>query len=117
MSKYRKLGRPTDQRIAMLKNLTTSLFKNGKILTTVCRAKELRKLIDKIINLAKKNTLHSRRQIMKIVTIESVVTELFSNLSKYQSRSSGYSKIVKIGPRRGDGAEMCLIELIDITNE
>lgn len=113
MATNRKLGRPTDQRIAMLKNLTTSLLENGKIETTVTRAKEVRSTADKMITLGKTNTLHSRRQALSYITKEDVVKKLFDEIApKYADRNGGYTRIVKIGPRRGDAAEMAIIELV-----
>ena len=113
MATNRKLGRPTDQRIAMLRNLTTSLLENGKIETTVTRAKELRSTADKMITLGKTNTLHSRRQALSYITKEDVVKKLFDEIApKYADRNGGYTRIVRIGPRRGDAAEMAIIELV-----
>lgn len=113
MAVQRKLGRPTDQRIAMLRNLTTSLLENGKIETTVTRAKEVRSTAEKMITLGKTNTLHSRRQALSYITKEDVVKKLFDEIApKYADRNGGYTRIIKIGPRRGDAAEMCIIELV-----
>lgn len=113
MAMNRKLGRPTDQRIAMLRNLTTSLLENGKIETTVTRAKEVRSTAEKMITLGKTNTLHTRRQALSYITKEDVVKKLFDEIApKYADRQGGYTRIVKIGPRRGDAAEMAIIELV-----
>ncbi len=113
MAVQRKLGRPTDQRIAMLRNLTTSLLENEKIETTVTRAKEVRSTAEKMITLGKTNTLHSRRQALSYITKEDVVKKLFDEIApKYADRNGGYTRIIKIGPRRGDAAEMCIIELV-----
>ncbi len=113
MAVQRKLGKPTDQRIAMLRNLTTSLLENGKIETTVTRAKEVRSTAEKMITLGKTNTLHTRRQAMSYITKEDVVKKLFDEIApKYADRNGGYTRIIKIGPRRGDAAEMCIIELV-----
>ena len=110
----RKLGRPTDQRIAMLRNLVTSFLENGKITTTVTRAKETRALAEKMITLGKKNTLHTRRQALSFVTKEDVVTKLFNEIApNYADRNGGYTRIVKAGPRKGDSAEMAILELVD----
>lgn len=110
----RKLGRPTDQRMAMLRNLVTSTLENGKIETTVTRAKETRSLVEKMITLGKQNTLHTRRQALAFITKEDVVTKLFNEISpKYAERNGGYTRIVKIGPRKGDAAEMAVLELVD----
>jgi len=110
----RKLGRPTDHRIAMLRNLVTSLLEKGKIETTVTRAKETRSLAEKMITLGKKNTLHTRRQALSFVTKEDVVTKLFEEIApKYAERNGGYTRIIRTAPRRGDGAEMAILELVD----
>ena len=109
----RKLGRPTDHRQAMLRGLVTYLLENGRIETTVTRAKEVRPMAEKMITLAKENTLHSRRQVLAYVTKEDTVSKLFDEIApKYQDRNGGYCRIIKTGPRRGDAAEMCIIELV-----
>ena len=109
----RKLGRPTDHRQAMLRGLVTYLLENGKIETTVTRAKEVRALAERMITLGKENTLHSRRQALAYVTKEDVVKKLFDEIApKYEDRNGGYTRIIKTGPRRGDAAEMCFIELV-----
>jgi large subunit ribosomal protein L17 len=109
----RKLGRPTDQRIAMLKNLVTSLLDNGRIVTTLARAKEVRCMADKMITLGKTNTLHSRRQALSYITDKEVVYKLFEEIApKYAERQGGYTRIIKAGPRRGDAAETAVIELV-----
>ena len=109
----RKLGRPTDQRIAMLRNLVTSLLENGKIVTTLARAKEVRCMADKMITLGKTNTLHSRRQALSYITDNEVVYKLFEEIApKYAERQGGYTRIIKAGPRRGDAAETAIIELV-----
>ncbi len=113
MAHQRKLGRPTDQRIAMLRNLTTSFLENGRIETTTTRAKEVKKLAEKMITLGKRNTLHTRRQALSFITKESVVAKLFGEIApKYAERNGGYTRIIKIGPRRGDAAEMSILELV-----
>ena len=109
----RKLGRATDHRIAMLRGLVTFLFENGKIETTVTRAKEVRAVAEKYITIAKTNDLNSKRQVMAFVTKEDVVKKLFDEIApKYSDRNGGYTRITKIGPRRGDAAEMAIIELL-----
>lgn len=109
----RKLGRPTDQRIAMLRNLTTALLANGKLVTTVSKAKEVRCIADKMITLGKKNTLHSRRQALSYIMDKEVVFKLFDEIApKYADRNGGYTRVLKMGPRRGDAAEMAVIELV-----
>ena len=109
----RKLGKPTDQRMAMLRQQDTDLLDNGKMETTVTRAREIAPLAEKMITLGKKNTLASRRQALAFITREDVVTKVFKELaSKYAERNGGYTRITKIGPRRGDAAEMAVIELV-----
>ena len=113
MAGYRKLGRPTDQRKAMLRNLVTSFLKHGKIETTETRAKETRSLVEKMITLAKRGDLHARRQVLAFVTEEEVVKNLFDNIApKYAERNGGYTRMYKVGPRRGDGAEVVILELV-----
>ena len=109
----RKLGRPTDHRQAMLRGLVTYLLENGKIETTVTRAKEVRAMAERMITLGKENTLHSRRQALAYITKEDVVKNLFDEIApKYEDKNGGYTRIIKTGPRRGDAAEMCIIELV-----
>ena len=109
----RKLGRTSDHRTAMLRAMVTYLLENGKIETTVTRAKEVRSMAEKYITLAKRNNLHSRRQAMAFITKESVVAKLFNEIApKYADVNGGYCRITKTGPRRGDAAEMAIIELI-----
>ena len=109
----RKLGRTTDQRRAMLRAMVTFLFENGKIETTVTRAKEVSAMADKMVTLAKAGDLHSKRQIFAYVTKESVAKKLCDEIApKYADRNGGYTRIVKIGPRRGDAAEMAIISLV-----
>lgn len=113
MAGYRKLGRPTAHRNLMLRNLVTSLLKHGRIETTVTRAKEARKLAEKMITFAKRGDLHARRQVLSFVTDKEVVKVLFEEIApKYQERNGGYTKIYKLGPRRGDAAPMALLELV-----
>lgn len=109
----RKLGRPTDQRMAMLRAMVTYLLEKGSIETTLARAKEVRSLADKMITIGKKNDLASYRKAMAFITKESVVHELFTTIApKYADRNSGYTRVLRTGPRRGDGAEMAIIELV-----
>ncbi|MBR6530831.1 MAG: 50S ribosomal protein L17 [Clostridia bacterium] len=109
----RKLGRPTAHRRSMLRGQVTYLLENGSLQTTVTRAKELRCLADKMITLGKKNTLASRRQALAFITKEDVVKKLFDVIApSYEGRNGGYTRVLKLGPRRGDGAEMALIELV-----
>ena len=110
----RKLGKKTDHRIAMLRGMVTLLLKNGSIETTLARAKELRCVADKMITLGKEDTLASRRAALAYITEEDVVKKLFNELApKYADRVGGYTQIYKLGPRRGDAAEMALIKLVD----
>jgi len=109
----RKLGRPTASRMAMLRAMVTFLLENGRIETTLTRAKEVRSLAEKMITLGKTNTLHARRQAMAFITIEDVVKKTFDEIApKYADRQGGYTRIIKTGPRRGDAAEMAIIELV-----
>ena len=113
MPSIRKLGRPTDQRIAMLRAMTTYLLENGQIKTTVTRAKEVAPVAEKMITLAKTNTLASYRQALSYITKEDVANKLFKEIGpKYADRNGGYTRVVRIGPRRGDAAEMAIIQLV-----
>ena len=104
----RKLGRTTDHRKAMLRAMVTYLLENGKT-----RAKEVRAMAEKMITTAKTNDLHSKRQVLAYVTKEDVVKKLFDDIApKYADVKGGYTRIIKIGPRRGDAAEMAIIELV-----
>ena len=109
----RKLGRTTDHRKAMLRAMVTFLLENGQIETTVTRAKEVRAVAEKMITIAKTNDLHSKRQVMAYVTKESVAKKLLDEIApNYADRQGGYTRIIKTGPRRGDAAEMALIQLV-----
>ena len=109
----RKLGRTTDHRRAMLRAMVTYLLENGQIETTVTRAKELRAVAEKMITIGKNSDLHSKRQVFAYVTKEDVAKKVFDEISpKYADRNGGYTRIVKIGPRRGDAAEMAIIQLV-----
>ena len=109
----RKLGRTSDHRKAMLRAMVTFLLENGRIETTVTRAKEVRSMAEKMITIAKTNDLHSKRQVFAYVTKEDVVKKLFDEIApKYADVNGGYTRIVKIGPRRGEAAEMAVIELV-----
>ncbi|WP_251445456.1 50S ribosomal protein L17 [Vermiculatibacterium agrestimuris] len=113
MPAIRKLGRPTDQRMAMLRAMTTYLLENGQIKTTVTRAKEVAPLAEKMITLAKKNDLAAYRQALAFITKEDVAKKLFDQIGpKYATRDGGYTRIVRIGPRRGDAAEMAVVQLV-----
>ena len=110
----RKLGRPTAHRKAMMRGMVTLLLENGQVETTLTRAKEVRSIAEKMITLGKKNTLASRRAALAYITKEAVVTKVFVELAPlYADRNGGYTQIFKLGPRRGDGAEMAIVKLID----
>lgn len=109
----RKLGRASDHRKAMLRAMVTYLLENGRIETTVTRAKEVRSMAEKMITLGKDGSLHSKRQVLAYITKEDVAKKLFDEISpKYKDQNGGYCRIIKTGPRRGDAAEMCIIELV-----
>ena len=113
MTGTRKLGKTTDQRMAMLRQQVTDFLDNGKMQTTVTRAKEVGPLAEKMITLGKQNTLASRRQALAFITREDVVTKVFSEIApKYADRQGGYTRILKQGPRQGDNAEAVFLELV-----
>jgi large subunit ribosomal protein L17 len=113
MAIYRKLGRPSAHRNMMLRNLVTSLLKHGRIETTEARAKEAKKIAEKMISLAKRGDLHARRQVLAYVTEKEVVKNIFEEVApKYQDRNGGYTRMYKLGPRKGDAAPMVIIELV-----
>jgi large subunit ribosomal protein L17 len=112
---YRKLGRITPHRIALLRNLATALFERERIRTTLMKAKELRPYAERLITLAKRddNRLHARRLVLRDIQDETVVRKLFDNLgSRFATREGGYTRILRLGPRKGDGAEMAIVELL-----
>lgn len=114
----RKLGRPTAHRNAMLRGMVTLLLEQGQIITTVTRAKEIRPIAEKMITLGKENTLASRRAALAYITKENVVKKLFDEIApSYAERNGGYTAIYKLGPRRGDAAEMALIKLVGFVKE
>ena len=113
MPGYRKLGRKTAHRKAMLRNLVTDLLREGRIQTTECRAKEARRQAEKMITLGKRGDLHARRQALAYIYDESVVTKLFEEIApKYEDRQGGYTRILKLGPRRGDASDVVFLELV-----
>ena len=113
MSGYRKLGKRSDQRKAMLRAMVTYLLENGQIKTTVTRAKEVAPVAEKMITLAKKNDLPAYRQALGYITKEDVAKKLFQEIGpKYADRNGGYTRVTRTGPRRGDAAEMAVIELV-----
>jgi large subunit ribosomal protein L17 len=109
----RKLGRPTDHRLALFRNLVTDLLRHEKIITTEAKAKEVRGIAEKVITLGKRGDLTSRRRALSFVYDKKVVEKVFAELGpRYQARPGGYTRIVKLGPRRGDGARMAQLELV-----
>ena len=113
MSHNRKLGKPTEQRMAMLRAMTTYLLENGQIKTTYARAKEVAPMAEKMITLAKHANLANYRKALSFLTKEDVAKKTFDELGpKYADRNGGYTRVVKIGPRRGDAAEMAIIQLV-----
>ena len=109
----RKLGRTAMHRVAVLRNLSTELFRRERIRTTLMKAKELRPFAEKLITLSKRETLHARRLVLRDIHDAEVVSKMFDTISsRFAQRPGGYTRIVKLGPRRGDNAEMALIELV-----
>ncbi len=110
---YRKLGRDSSARKALFRSILTSFFANGRIETTGVKAKEASKLAAKMITLAKRGDLHARKQVLSYLMDEAVVKKLFDEIGpKYKDRQGGYTRILKLGPRRGDAAEMAILELV-----
>lgn len=111
---YRKLGRPSDHRRALLRNQVRSLFINERLVTTVTRAKETRRVAEKLITKAKNDTLHSRRLVRQYLNDEDVVKHLFDKIApRYRERPGGYTRLTKVGVRRGDAVETALLELVE----
>ena len=109
----RKLGKTSDQRKALLRQQVTDLLENGKIETTFCRAKEVQPVVEKMITLGKKGGLTNYRKAVSFITKEDVASKLFKEIApKYAERNGGYTRVTRIGARRGDAAEMAVIELI-----
>jgi len=109
----RKLNRPTQHRLLMLRNQVTQLLKHERIKTTEAKARETRRLAEHVITLGKKGTLHHRRQALGFILEKPIVHKLFTDLaSRYQERSGGYTRLVKTGTRKGDGAPMAILELV-----
>ncbi len=114
----RRLGRTTPHRKAMMRNMVTSLLEHERIVTTTPKAKELRKLADQMITLAKRGDLHARRQALAVIRDKRVVDKLFSQLrDEYMDRNGGYTRILRTGNRGGDAAAMAIIELVNYTEE
>ena len=110
---YRKLGRDSSARKALLRSIVTSLFQYERIETTEAKAKELRKVADKMLTLAKRGDLHARRQVLAYLMDESVVKKLFDTIApKYADRQGGYTRVIKTGLRKGDAAPLAIIELV-----
>ena len=110
----RKLGRTSEHRLALMRNLVTSLYKYERIETTLAKAKELRSPAEKLITMAKNGTLHARRNAFKMVRDKTILKKLFDNIGpRYSTRSGGYTRIFKLGNRLGDCAPMAIIELVD----
>ena len=113
MTTLRKLGRTTPHRKAMLRNQVTSLLREGKIERTVTRAKETKRMAEKMITLGKKGDLHARRKAISYIYDKEVVKLLFDEIApKYAERNGGYTRVLRVGPRRGDGAEVAILELV-----
>lgn len=111
--KSQRLGRDTAQRKALLRNMTTSFLEKERMRTTLPKAKAIRPVAEKMITLAKTNTLHTRRQALRFIYKKDVVKKLFEDIGpRFQERPGGYTRIIKIGPRAGDGTEMAMIELV-----
>lgn len=116
--KTAKLGRTASHRKAMLSNMMTSLFAHERITTTQTRAKELKRTAERVITFAKQGDLHARRRVLRVIEDKQVVAKLFDELGpRYKSRNGGYTRVVKLGPRRGDGAFMSIVELVDRPGE
>ena len=110
----RKLNRTSEHRTAMLRNMSSELFANERIQTTLTKAKELRPFAERLVTISKKGTLHARRQVLRHIHSTEVVAKLFDTLSaRYDQRPGGYTRIIKLGARRGDNADMAIIELVD----
>ena len=108
-----KLKRPVDSRNSLLRNLCTSMIETERMVTTVTKAKAVRPLVEKMITLAKKDTLASRRQAATVLRTPASVKKLFDTLgTRFGQRSGGYTRITRLGPRKGDGAEVAMIELV-----
>ncbi|HBK52800.1 50S ribosomal protein L17 [Syntrophomonas wolfei] len=111
---YRRLGLRSDHRRSVLRNSVTSLLKEGKISTTETRAKEIKRLTEKMITLGKRGDLHARRQAAAYIMSDEVIQKLFSDIAaRYEERNGGYTRLIKTGYRKGDGAPMVLIELVE----
>ena len=111
---YRKLGRLSDHRSALLRNLSTSFIRSGKVVTTLAKAKELKPVVEKIITTGKRADLAARRKVAGYLYCRDSYSKVFGELKeRFDARAGGYTRIIKHGPRKGDGAEMCSLELVD----
>ena len=111
---HRKLSRTTEHRLSLLRNMAASLITHERIRTTVAKAKELRPFVEKLVTLGKRDSLHARRRALSILSSKTVVRRLFSDVSpRFSERPGGYTRILKLGPRQGDGAPMAFIEFVD----
>ena len=114
----RRLGRNSSHQKAMMRNMVTSLLEHERIVTTTPKAKELRKLADKMITLGKRGDLHARRQALSVIRSKKVVDKLFTKLKEeYMGRNGGYTRIIRTGNRSGDAASMAIIELVNYTED
>lgn len=112
-NRNRKLSRPTDQRMALLRGIVTSLFEHGRVNTSLLRAKEARKMADKLITLTKYNTLDSRRKVFAVVRDRDMVKKIFAEIPvRYEGRAGGYTRITKVAAHKGDNAPMAVLELV-----
>ncbi len=114
LKKNNKLGRPTDHRMAMLRNMATSFLIEGKIQTSLAKAKALRPMVERIITLGKRGTLHARRRALSILYKKEAVEATFGKFAeRFKERPGGYTRIIKLGVRLGDATKMCNLELVD----
>ena len=110
----RRLGRKPTHRVHMMRNMVTSLLEHEKVTTTITRAKELRRDVERVITMAKTDDLHTRRQVLKVVHDRKIVAKLFTTIApRYQDRPGGYTRIIRLNPRVGDNAPMAIIELVE----
>jgi len=113
LNAHRKLSRNTSHRRAMLRNMVTDLLDHGRIMTTLPKAKEVRPLAEKMITLGKRDTLHARRQLQAYLLRDAVAKKVFDTIApRFADRNGGYSRIIKLGNRQGDGADLAIIELL-----
>ncbi|RAP29786.1 50S ribosomal protein L17 [Candidatus Marinamargulisbacteria bacterium SCGC AG-343-D04] len=108
----KKLNKPTDQRLAMLKSIVISLVNFNQITTTTLRAKEAKKIVERLITIAKTNTVHSKRQVFKVINNKEFVKKIFAIAEKFKDKNGGYTRLIKKGIRRGDAAELSMIEFV-----